>query len=134
LEFLQKKPSILLEIVNRSTTSRSYSKHVRIFCTRTLIINFIFAWRKENCLFANTLGILWPTPPIAMPHPIYDDNGVMWVTYQQSFHPGLGGPRRPSLDRIAQPNQDQWVPRQIAKGHQVNPIRPPLHAVRPLTH
>jgi hypothetical protein len=32
---------------------------------------------------------------------IYDDNGVMWVPYQQSFHLGWGGPRRSALDRIS---------------------------------
>jgi hypothetical protein len=32
---------------------------------------------------------------------IYDDNGVMWVPYQQSFHPGWGRSRRPALDRIS---------------------------------
>jgi hypothetical protein len=39
------------------------------------------------------------TPDWAPPlRPIYDDNGVMWVPYQQSFHPGWGGQRRSTLD------------------------------------
>jgi hypothetical protein len=42
------------------------------------------------------------TPDWASPlRPIYDDNGVMWVPYQQSFHPGWEGTRRSALDRIS---------------------------------
>jgi hypothetical protein len=42
------------------------------------------------------------TPNWAPPlRPIYDDNRVMWVSYQQSFHPGWGGPRRSALERIS---------------------------------
>jgi hypothetical protein len=57
--------------------------------------------------------------------PIYDDNGVMWVPYQQYFHPGWGGPRRSALDRISRHAQDRWAPRQIGQGHQADPVRPP---------
>jgi hypothetical protein len=57
--------------------------------------------------------------------PIYDDNGVMWVPYQQSFHLGWGGPRRSALDRISRHAQDRWAPRQIGQGHQADPVRPP---------
>jgi hypothetical protein len=58
-------------------------------------------------------------------HPIYDDNGVMWVPYQQSFHPGWGGPRRSALDRISRHSQDRWTPRQIGQGHLADPVRTP---------
>jgi hypothetical protein len=47
----------------------------------------------------------------------------MWVPYQQSFHPGWGGPRRPALDRISRPTQDRWDPRQLGQGHQADPVR-----------
>jgi hypothetical protein len=63
--------------------------------------------------------------------PIYDDNGVMWVLYQQSFHPGWGGPRRSVLDRISRYTQDRWTPRQTGRGHLADPVRPPQQAVRP---
>jgi hypothetical protein len=54
--------------------------------------------------------------------PIYDDNGVMWVPYQQSFHPGWGGPRRSVLDR----SEDiRWAPRQTGQGHHDDLVRPP---------
>jgi hypothetical protein len=56
--------------------------------------------------------------------PIYDDNGVMWVPYQQSFHPRWGGPRRSALDRISR-HEDRWAPQQIGQGHQADPVRPP---------
>jgi hypothetical protein len=58
-------------------------------------------------------------------HSIYDDNGVMWVSHQQSFHPGWGGPRRSALDRISRHTQDRWTPRQTGQGHQADPVRPP---------
>jgi hypothetical protein len=45
--------------------------------------------------------------------PIYDDNGVMCLSYQQPFHPGWGGPRRSALDRISRHTQDRWTPRQM---------------------
>jgi hypothetical protein len=32
----------------------------------------------------------WTPSSSNMLRPIYDDNGVMWVPYQQSFHPGWG--------------------------------------------
>jgi hypothetical protein len=57
--------------------------------------------------------------------PIYDDNGVMWVPYQQSFHPRRGGSRRPALDQFSQPTRDRWTPRQPGQGHQDHPVRPP---------
>jgi hypothetical protein len=66
------------------------------------------------------------TPDRAPPlRPIYDDNGVMWVLYQQSFHPGWGGPRRSALDRISRHTQDRWAPRQTGQGHLTDPVRPP---------
>jgi hypothetical protein len=49
----------------------------------------------------------------------------MWVPYQQSFHPGWGGPRRSALDRISRHTQDHWAPRQTGQGHLANPVRPP---------
>jgi hypothetical protein len=58
-------------------------------------------------------------------HPIYGDNGVMWVPYQQSFHPGWGEPRRSALDRISSHTQDRWAPRQTGQGHLADPVRPP---------
>jgi hypothetical protein len=61
-------------------------------------------------------------PPLC---PIYDDNGVIWVPYQQSFHPGRGGPRRSALDRISRRTQDFWAPRQTEQGHLTDPVRPP---------
>jgi hypothetical protein len=57
--------------------------------------------------------------------PIYDDNGVMWVPYQQSFYPGWGGLRRSALDRISRHTQDRWTPRQIGQGHLADPVRQP---------
>jgi hypothetical protein len=66
------------------------------------------------------------TPDWAPPlRPIYDDNGVMWVPYQQSFYPGWGGPRRLVLDRISRHTQDRWAPRQTGQGHLADPVRPP---------
>jgi hypothetical protein len=61
-------------------------------------------------------------PPL---RPIYDDNGVMWVLYQQSFHPGWEGPRRSALERISRHTQDRWAPRQTGQGHLADPVRPP---------
>jgi hypothetical protein len=49
----------------------------------------------------------------------------MWVPYQQSFHPGWGGPRRSVLDRISRHVQDHWTLRQARQGHQPDPVRPP---------
>jgi hypothetical protein len=60
------------------------------------------------------------------PHrPIYDDNVVMWVPYQQFFHPGWGGPRRSAPDQISRHTQNHWTPRQNGQGHQADPVRPP---------
>jgi hypothetical protein len=58
-------------------------------------------------------------------HPTYDNNGVMWVPYQQSFHPGWEGPRRSALDRISRYTQDRWAPRQTGQGHLADSVRPP---------
>jgi hypothetical protein len=58
-------------------------------------------------------------------HPIYDDNGVMWVSYQQSFQPGWGGLRRSALDRISRHTQDCWAPQQTGQGHFADSVRPP---------
>jgi hypothetical protein len=58
-------------------------------------------------------------------HPIYDDNGVMWVPYQQSFHPGWGEPRMSVLDRVSRHTQDRWAPRQTEQGHLADPVRSP---------
>jgi hypothetical protein len=66
------------------------------------------------------------TPDWAPPlRPIYDDNGVMCVPYQQSFHPGWEGPRRSALDRISRHTQNSWAPRQTGQGHLADPVRPP---------
>jgi hypothetical protein len=56
---------------------------------------------------------------------IYDDNGVMWVPYQQSFYLGQGGSRRLALDRISRPTQDRWAPRQSGQGLEDHLVRPP---------
>jgi hypothetical protein len=50
--------------------------------------------------------LAWAPSSSNSPRPIYDDNGVMLVPYQQSFHPGREGSRRPALDWISQPTQD----------------------------
>jgi hypothetical protein len=34
---------------------------------------------------------LWVSSSSSAPRPVYDDNGVMWVPYQQAFHPGWSG-------------------------------------------
>jgi hypothetical protein len=57
--------------------------------------------------------------------PIYDDNGVMWVPYQQSFHPRWGGPRRSALDRISRHTQDCGLHDKPGRPHQADPVRPP---------
>jgi hypothetical protein len=67
----------------------------------------------------------WAPSSSNSPRPIYDDNGVMWVTYQQSFHPRWGGPRRPALDRISRPTQDRWMLHRSRQGQQDHPVRPP---------
>jgi hypothetical protein len=59
----------------------------------------------------------WTPSSSNSPRPIYDDNGVMWVSYQQSFHPRRGGSRRPALDHISRPTQDHWTPCQSRQGH-----------------
>jgi hypothetical protein len=65
------------------------------------------------------------TPWAPSLRPIYDANGVMWMLYQQSFHPRWGGPRRSTLDRISIHTQDRWTPRQTGQGHLADPVRPP---------
>jgi hypothetical protein len=67
----------------------------------------------------------WAPTSSSSLYPIYDDNGVMWVPYQQSFHPVWGGPRRSALDRISRHTHDRWTPRQTEQSHQANPVRPP---------
>jgi hypothetical protein len=47
------------------------------------------------------------------------------VPYQQSFHPGWGGPKRSTPDRISRHTQDRWAPRQIGQDHLANPVGPP---------
>jgi hypothetical protein len=61
------------------------------------------------------------TPPWASlssntPRPVYDDNGVMWVPYQQAFHLGWGG-QKSAFDRISRPIQDRLAPRRSGQGH-----------------
>jgi hypothetical protein len=67
----------------------------------------------------------WALSSSNSPRPIYDDNGVMWVPYQQSLHRGRGGSRRPVLDQISRLTQDRWTPCQSGQGHQDHPVRPP---------
>jgi hypothetical protein len=62
------------------------------------------------------------TPPWApsssnAPRPVYDDNGVMWVPYQQAFQPGWSR-QRPAFDRISRSVQDRLAPRRSGQGHQ----------------
>jgi hypothetical protein len=66
------------------------------------------------------------TPISSYPlHPIYDYNVVMWVQYQQSFHPRWEGPRKPALDRILRSTQDRLPPRQSGQNHEeAGPVRP----------
>jgi hypothetical protein len=64
-------------------------------------------------------------------HPIYDDNGVMWVPYQQSFHPGWGGPRRSALDRISRHTRGSWGLRQTERVIWLTRLDRPLQVVRP---
>ena len=66
----------------------------------------------------------WAPSSSNLPRPIYDNNGVMWVPYQQAFHPGWGGPRRPVFDRISRPVQDRLAPRYSGQGPQTPPVRP----------
>jgi hypothetical protein len=81
-------------------------------------------FRVESSQQGQHLTPAWAPSCSNPPRPIYNDNGVMWVPYQQSFHPGWGRPRRPALDRISRPTQDCWAPRQFGQGHQANPVRP----------
>jgi hypothetical protein len=72
------------------------------------------------------------TPIISYPlHPIYDYNVVMWVQYQQSFHPRWEGPRKPALDRILRSTQDRLPPRQYGQNHEeVGPVSRSLYTVK----
>ena len=82
-------------------------------------------FRSESSQQGRHFTPSWTPSSSNPPRPIYDDNGVMWVPYQQSFHLVWGGPRKPALDRIARLVQDCWAPRQFGQGHQANPVRPP---------
>jgi hypothetical protein len=52
----------------------------------------------------------WAPTSSNLLRPIYDDNGVMWVPYQQPFNPRWGGPRRSALDQISIHAPDRWAP------------------------
>ena len=82
-------------------------------------------FRGESSQQGQHFGPSWAPSSSNPPRLIYDENGVMWVPYQQSFHPGWGGPRKPALDRIARLVQDCWAPRQFGQGHQANLVRQP---------
>jgi hypothetical protein len=47
----------------------------------------------------------WASSSSNAPRPVYDDNGMMWVPYQQAFHPGWSGQKSAS-NRISRPIQD----------------------------
>jgi hypothetical protein len=65
----------------------------------------------------------WASSSSSAPRPVYDDNGVMWVPYQQAFHPGWSG-QKSTFDRISRPIQDRLAPRRSGQGHQTRPVRP----------
>jgi hypothetical protein len=65
----------------------------------------------------------WASSSSNAPCPVYDDNGVMWVPYQQAFHPGWSG-QKSAFDRISGPIQDCLAPRRFGQGHQTRPVRP----------
>jgi hypothetical protein len=81
-------------------------------------------FKGESSQQGRRFAPLW-APSSSPPRLIYDDNGVMWVPYQQSFYPGRGGSRRPVLDQISRPTRDRWTPRQSGQGHQDHPVGPP---------
>jgi hypothetical protein len=83
-------------------------------------------FKGESSQQGRCFAPLWAPSSSSPPRPIYDDNGVIWVPYQQSFYPGRGGSRRPALDQISRPTRDRWTPRQSGQGHQDHPVRPPL--------
>jgi hypothetical protein len=82
-------------------------------------------FKGESSQQGRRFAPLWAPSSSSPPHPIYDDNGVMWVPYRQSFYPGRGGSRRPALDQISRPTRDRWTPRQSGQGHQNHPVRLP---------
>jgi hypothetical protein len=82
-------------------------------------------FKGESSQQGRRFAPLWAPSSSSPPRPIYDDNGVMWVPYQQSFSPGRGGSRRPALDQISRPTRDRWTPCQFGQGHQDHPVRPP---------
>jgi hypothetical protein len=55
--------------------------------------------------------------------PLYDDKGVMWVPYQQAFHPGWSG-QKSAFDWISRPIQDRLAPCRSSQGYQIRPVRP----------
>jgi hypothetical protein len=65
----------------------------------------------------------WASSSSSAPHPVYDDNGVMWVPYQQAFHPGWSG-HKSAFERISRPIQDRLAPRRAGQGYQTRPVRP----------
>jgi hypothetical protein len=65
----------------------------------------------------------WVSSSSNAPRPVYDDNGVMWVPYQQAFHPGWSG-QKSAFDKISRPIQDRLAPRRSGQGHQTQPVRP----------
>jgi hypothetical protein len=65
----------------------------------------------------------WVPSSSNVPRSVYDDNGVMWVPYQQAFHPGWSR-QKSAFDRISRPIQDRLAPRRSGQGHQTRPVRP----------
>jgi hypothetical protein len=64
----------------------------------------------------------WASSSSNAPHLVYDDNGVMWVPYQQAFYPGWSE-KKSAFDRISRPIQDRLAPRRSGHGHQTRPVR-----------
>jgi hypothetical protein len=65
----------------------------------------------------------WAPSSSNAPHLIYDDDGLLWVPYQQDFHPRCGGPRS-TMDRNSRCIQDRLASPHSGQGHQTQPVRP----------
>jgi hypothetical protein len=65
----------------------------------------------------------WASSSSNAPRPVYDDNGVMWVPYQQAFHPRWSE-QKSAFDRTSRPIQDRLAPRRSGQGHQTRQVRP----------
>jgi hypothetical protein len=65
----------------------------------------------------------WASSSSSTPRPVYDDNGVIWVPYQQAFHPGWTG-QKSAFDRLSRPIQDRLAPHRSSQGYQIRSVRP----------